>query len=176
MVMGGKRGQHRRWEEIAAASSSRYGEYTPIATSSFFTHLYNCSVWRFPWRNISYLGKPQYRSISSSSLYHVTSGCGYPGEETDGTSGRETSRPAQRASSRGDKVPTAKQNAPAEQDTCYSGLAAFFKSHSRKSIVSGNLLGLTKSFLTPRNRAIFEKKIPALHSCTEGSGSHDRLL
>lgn len=47
---------------------------------------------------------------------------------------------------------------------CYSGLIAFFKSHSRKSIVSGKQMGLSKSFIAPRNRSIFEEKIPTLHS------------
>lgn len=35
------------------------------------------------------------------------------------------------------------------------------KWHNRNS---GNLMGLSQTFITPRNRAIFEKKIPALHS------------
>lgn len=35
------------------------------------------------------------------------------------------------------------------------------KWHNRNS---GNLMGLSQTFITPRNRAIFEEKIPALHS------------
>lgn len=63
-----------------------------------------------------------------------------------------------------DKESAAKQNTLAEQDTCYSGLMAFFKSYSRESTVSGNERGLSKALIAPRKRAIFEKKIPALHS------------
>lgn len=41
-----------------------------------------CREWLFPLRNISYFGRPQYRSNCTSSLYQITWGVGWPEKKT----------------------------------------------------------------------------------------------